>query len=517
MPAAAPPPPLPPSAGLGPWLLGLGLAALAVGPALVAGEAPGHGLTDLWPAIWAFDEAARAFPGVVTHTERLAAPAGMAVWLAAPLKAWLFAPFTLAFGAIPSFSLALGAARAATVGLAAWAARGAGRGPAGQWAFAIAAGAAPFWWGPAWEGIVEGVDGWALFLYLGAEARRRRGLAAAALGLCALSSWYLGAIAVFWLLVAAVADRRALRAAPGLLLAAPALLAFLHAFPGVGADVPGLHAAMGSLHPPEPPFWARAAPAVFGRSPWPGPLPCLLAVAAALRSRRATLLLGAAVLAAVLSTGRGPWWAFPVLDWMRFPDRFLGAALVGVAAAAARAVDALAATHPGRARLLLVLLLADALLLAPQPPALPAGGRPDTTLLSGLPPGAILLDLPGPLSLPPGAPNGSRARARAVLGAQLGTTLRSPFAPDFNGLAAADGLPGAPFGADPLLPGAPAAIPPDLIAEGRQRGIHAVRVRGAELGRRRAADLEQALSSNGFREIARDGPTSLWAWPEPSR
>ena len=511
------PPPLPASAGLGPWALGLALGALAVGPALLAGEAPGHGLTDLWPAIWAFDEAARAFPGVPTHTLRLAAPDGMAVWLAAPVKAWVFAPITAALGAVASFTLALGAARAATVGLAAWAARGAGCGPAGQWAFAIAAGAAPFWWGAAWEGIVEGVDGWALWLYLGAEARQRRGWAALALGLCVLCSWYLGAIAVFWLAVLAVRRPRALGAAPGLLLGLPALAAFLAAFAGVGPAAPGLHAAMGSLHAPPLPFWLQDAAPVFGRSPWPGLLVLLTGVFGALHARPAALALAAAAAAAVLSTGLGPWWSLPVLDWMRFPDRLLGAALVGVAAAAASGLDALAARRPRAAALALALLLAEALLLAPQPPVLPRGGAPDRTLTDALPAGTVLLDLPGPLVFPPGEPNGSRARARAVLGAQLGQDLRSPFAFDFNSLAAADGWPGAPFGADPLRSSGGPSISPDLIKDGQNRGISAVRVRGAELGRRRASALEDALRESGFREIARAGATSLWAWPAAPR
>jgi hypothetical protein len=499
------------AAAPGGWRLAWALAlAWGLGPALPAlarGELLGQPYTDLYPAVWGLWWFAEQQPGLPTHCAQLAWPGGMDFYYASPLRGWLAWPLVAAAGVPAAWNLLTVAARVATVLAAFGAARAWGLGAAGALTAAAVYGASPFFQGYAVEGIVEGTDGWALAGWLWLEGWRRaaprgpRGVALAAAGfaLAVTSSWYQAACAC--LLAAAMGPRAWAGAAGGLALAAPGLWAFLGAFPAREALDPAVRASMGTALLPSPP---GALPGLnpFARTSWVGLVAPLLALGAA-RRRPAV----AATLAVIwlLSLGRGPIYELPPFSSLRFPYRLHAATLACLALLAGETADALAARRRAFA-LLGPLIAVEGLLLSPVEPLLPGAPAEVPAIYREIPPGGgAVLDLPGPLAMPPGAINRSRPRARWFLYAQTAHGRPSPWRPDFNsvGVAAADdGLDGA-RALDPLAR-RPA---PEVLS--LPATVDAVVVHRGEL-RGNADDAARLLDAAGWVRIAEDGERWLY-------
>lgn len=407
------------------WLLavlwGVGLAV----PVLAAGELIGQPYTDLYPAVWGLWTAADAWPGIVVHTTQLAFPEGMGFYYSSPLKGWLAGLLVPVLGVPATWNALTIAARVATVGLSGHAARAWGLSTHGALVVAAAVGCSPLFQGYAVEGITEGTDGWTLALWAWAVGRGRPGLAAVGLALTVVSSWYLGAVACLLAVLAGLRDRRALWSLLGLVLAAPALMGFLGAFGGGAPLDPKVRAAMGaSLQVPSPGILAGLNP--FAITAYTG----FVLTAAALASRKRWVWL--ALLPAVLSLGAGPWYELPVLSALRFPYRWHVATLAILGVAAGHWAD--------RVRWGWVLgpaIVLEGLLLSPIEPVLP-GAPAEVPAIYARVDGPIL-DVPGPVALPPGEVNLSRPRARWFLYAQTAHGQATPWAPDFNAVGAQGG------------------------------------------------------------------------------
>ena len=369
-------------------------------------------------------------PGLPLHTEQLGAPEGMGFYYSSPIHGWLAWPLIPLLGVAGTWNLLVVLARFATPVLAFLAARAWGLERSGALVAAAVYGCAPFFHGFAVEGIVEGLDGWTLPLFLLAHFKGRRWLAAPAFALVVLSSWYLGAVAC---LLALFLGRKAWPSALlGLLLATPFVWAFGLAFPesaAIPAEVRGL---MGTELLPSLPGLVTDNP--FAKTSWVG----LVAPALALlvvRERRLTACV--LVLFWVLSLGVGPHFELPGLSSLRFPYRLHAGVLVVLAGLAG-----LGAQRWSWGAWLAPVLVLEGLLLSPVEPLIPGAPAGPHPIYEELPEGPVLLDIPGPLAMPPGEINPSRPRARWFLYQQVFHGRRSPWIPDFNGVgvAAEDGL-----------------------------------------------------------------------------
>lgn len=478
-------------------LLALGWGLGPALPALLAGALLGHPGTDLYPSVWALWAGAQGDALLPSSTTLLGYPQGMGLALASPLKALAGRALIPVLGLAGTWNALLLAARVATV-LAAWAAgRAWGLSPRGALVAAAVWGCSPFFHGYAVEGIAEGTDGWTLALWAWALGRGRNLLAAPLLALTLLSSWYLGAAALLLLALVAPARPRALLSLAGLPLAWPALGAFLSAFPGVGPLDDAVRASMGApLLPRAPGLLPGLQP--FALCAWVG----VVVPALALLGRQRLALL--ALLPALLSLGIGPWYELPGLELLRFPYRLHAATLAILALAAGRAAER------WRAPWLAPLIVAEGLLLSPVEPLLPGSPADVPTIYERV--DAPLVEVPGPVAMPPGQHNPSRPRARYLLYHQTTHHQPSPWTPDFNGVGVADGdawldalLPW-----DPLRPGAPPAdLDPTLVPALRSAGVPLVMVQRAELGPARAAALVAALQAQGATVVATDPARTL--------
>ena len=490
------------------WIAALILAlAWGVGPALPAllrGELLGQPFTDLYPSVWGLWGFARAQPALPGHTELLGFPEGMGFYYSSPLKGWLAWPLLAVLDLPSTWNLLTVAARVGTV-LAAWgAARAWGFGPRGALAVAGIYGCAPFFQGYAVEGIAEGTDGWTLALLALALGRGNPIGAALALALTVLSSWYLGMCGCLLVCLAALRDARALAALAGLLLAAPALLTFLHAFPGTAPLDPAVRAAMGApLHLLARPGLAEGLNP-FAITAWVG----LLTVGAALWSRSRYLLLAA--VPALLSLGLGPLYDLPVLELVRFPYRWHALTLLLLGAAAGTTAD--------RWRwgwLLGPLVVLEGLLLSPIEPLIP-GAPAEIPALYAQVDGPLLV-VPGPVARPPGEINPSRPRARSFLYFQTAHGQPSPWVPDFNsvGVSAASSLV-TPFQAwDPVeQPEAPSRLEAGALGRLRRAGVQLLMVERAGL-RDRAPAFEAELRRQGAHLVGETEERALYGLGPP--
>ena len=485
------------------WGVGLAL------PALARGELVGHGWTDLYPSVWGLWGFARTWPALPNHTDLLGFPGGMGFYYSSPLKGWLAGGLLPLLGLVATWNVLTVLARVGTV-LAAWAAgRAWGLGPSGALVAAAAFGCAPFFHGYAVEGIVEGTDGWTLALLLWALGRRRVALAAPLLTLTILSSWYLGAAGCLLTAMASLRDRRALASlALGLALSAPALAQFSGAFSG-GEPLPdGVRAAMGAPLLPRPPG-AQPGLQPFAITTWIG---LSLGIAALVGARRHPRLALLAVVPAVLSLGAGPWYDLPVLEALRFPYRWHAATLALLALLVGRLADQ-------RGWLWLGPLIAfEGVLLSPIEPVLPGASAEIPPIYAHT--SGPVLDVPGPVGLPPGQINPSRPRSRYLLYFQTGHGWPSPWVPDFNsvGVSAGNSLveplrawDRVEVAGNGLTPAQ--ALPPAIVAELAQAGVaHMVLHRG-ELGDRTTRLLGAALIAQGAAPIADDGERWLFDLP----
>jgi hypothetical protein len=219
--------------------------------------------------------------------------------------------------------------------------------------------------------------------------------------------------------------------------------------------------------------------------------------------QRPWLALGA-LLCWVLSTGRGPWFDLPVLAMVRFPYRlvvgtlFLAAPIVGLAAQRWR-----------HGAWLALAVIAEGLLLSPVEPVLPGAPADPPAPYSAVAP-TVLLDVPGPVAMPPGVRNASRPRARYLLYAQAFHGAASPWSFDFNAVAPVDPAPWlASWRAlDPLVEPGGNAAPPSVAAL-RAAGVAQVMLHPRALGGR--ADLARgALQDAGWSLVAYDAEQELW-------
>ncbi len=286
-------------------------------------------------------------------------------------------------------------------------------------------------------------------------------------------------------------------AAGGLALAAPGLWRFLGAFPDRQALDPAIRAAMGtSLLPAPPGITGGLNP--FAKTSWVGITAPILALRAA---RERPRVAAAALLFWLLSLGRGPWYALPPLAALRFPYRLHGATLAALALLAGAGADRLR-----RGAWLAPAVALEGLLLSPIEPILPGSPAAVPAIYQELPSAArVVLDIPGPVAMPPGAINRSRQRARWFLYAQTAHGRASPWRPDFNAVgvqALEDGLDGV-RALDPLEgrpPPAGLSIPP---------AVDAVVVHRRELkGRAQAAAA--LLEAEGWSRLARDDERWLY-------
>jgi hypothetical protein len=501
------------------WCLALAWGLLPALPALLRGELLGHGLTDLYPAVWGLWTAAQAWPALATEAPLLGAPEGLPWIYQSPLRGWVAGPLLPLLGLRWTWNLLLLAARVGTV-LAAGAAGAAfGLRRAGQLTVAAAFGCAPFFHGYAVEGIIEGADGWCLGLLLVALGRGRAGWAAVALGICVWCSFYAGAAGCALVGVLGLSRPRRWLAFAGLLLGLPLVLAFAQAFPDGAPLEPAVRRAMGVQ-----PLLARpgAAPGLqpFAMTTWIGPSLAL----AALAGRGATLPLALAPL--VLSVGDGPWDALPGFAQLRFPYRWHAATLALLALSAGAWAD--------RRRwrgLLAPIIVVEGLLLSPIEPVIPGAdpGPPAPCALlaahaagggAAVEDGALLV-IPGPVALPPGRPNPSRGRSREVLFAQTCHGRPTPAVPDFNSVGVRRTAPAlSPLLAyDRVAGGRGGPLAPGAVAGLQALGVRAVVLMRDDPGLTDEEDLRQGLLAQGARRVGGLEPAprspELWALPGP--
>ena len=138
----------------------------------------------------------------------------------------------------------------------------------------------------------------------------------------------------------------------------------------------------------------------------------------------------------------------------------------------------------------------------------------------GLDDGALLV-IPGPVALPPGRPNPSRGRARAVLFAQTCHGRPTPAVPDFNSVGVRRTAPAlAPLLAyDRVAGGRGGPLAPGVVAGLQALGVRAVVLMRDDPGLTDEEDLRQGLLAQGARLVGALGPApgspELWALPGP--
>lgn len=488
-------------------LLTLGQAVLPAVPALARGDLLGQPYTDLYPSVWGMWAFAQASELLPTHTSWLGFPEGIGFYYSSPLHGWLARLLLPVLSLTSTWNLLVVASRVATVALTWAAARAFGLRPVGAATAVVVLACSPFFTGYAVEGIVEGTDGWTLALWALAVGARRPVLSVLAMALTIVSSWYLGAAALLLAALAAPWHRTARWSLLGLVPAAPFIVAFAHAFPGASPLDPSVRAAMGA------PLTLRAPGILpgtnpFARTTWIGAgLPLLLLAG---RSRLALL----ALVPAVLSLGRGPWYELPVLELLRFPYRWHAATLAILALAAGRLVDAWLRGGRRWVVWLPVLLWVEATLLSPIEPVIPGAPADHPAILAQV--DGPLLDIPGPVAMPPGQINRSRPRARYLLWDQVVHQQPSPWVPDFNGVGVVPRRPALDAIAawDPLVSDDPPdALDPATVDWLRSIGVAQVMVHRRELGSERSASLARALAAAGLIRVATEGDRQLWRLP----
>ncbi len=487
------------------WGAALLLALVwAVGPllpALVAGQIPGSPYTDLYPSVWGLGWFAQHQPGFPTFAHALAAPAGMGFYYASPLHGWVGWPMMEVGGAAFAYSGTLILARFATVAVTFGALRAGGLGGVGALVGAAVYGASPFFHGYAVEGIVEGTDGWPLPLWAWMVWRDRRALAAVALALAVLASWYHGIVVCLLAAGWGFHRRAAWASLGGLLLTAPFVWAFTQAATGASPLPDSIRRAMGAALEVRDPASLAAGSNPFAKNTWVGLIgPVLAGIGLTQPGRRGWVLALAAC--AGLSFGWGALYHLPVLEQLRFPYRWHAGTLFALALLAGAGAD-----RAGR-WVWAPLIVLEGWLLSPIDPLVP-GAPAEAPALYDRVTGPVLLEVPGPVALPPGTLNPSRPRARYLLYYQLHHHAASPWAPDFNGIAA---TPPAPWLAafadwDPVVGGPETTL--DLAAA-RADGVTQVMVHRGELGRRQAG-FEAALVAGGARLLHADGDLALYA------
>ena len=157
------------------WYFTLFLAIVwVIGPAaptIISGQLLGHPWTDLYPSVWGMwwfaSEQPFAFPtSLPMFADGLGAPVGMPFFYSSAIHGALATPLLSMFSLVTTWNTLTVAARIGTVLAAYGAAKAWGLSSRGAIVAASIFGCSPFFHGYAVEGIVEGVDGWALALWL---------------------------------------------------------------------------------------------------------------------------------------------------------------------------------------------------------------------------------------------------------------------------------------------------------------------------------------------------------------
>jgi len=470
----------------------------AIGP-LIRGELIGHGLTDLYPSVWGLWIFTEAQPGLPNATKMIGN--GMGFYYSSPIKGWLAWPFISLFGLPATWNMLVLAARIATIVCSYAAARAWGVGQKGALAAAAVYGCSPFFHGYAVEGIAEGSDGWTLALWAWAIGARRFRLAAVPFALTILSSWYLGMVACLLAALACLWDRRVLWSGFGLLLTLPAVYQFATAFPGAAPLEAGMRASMGaSLTIPEPGWHDGLYP--FAKNTYVG----FIVLWAALMSRTRWVL--AAAIPAILSLGVGPIYDLPVAELVRFPYRWHAATLALLAPAVAITADRLRWGY-----WLGPLIALEGLLLAPTEPLLPGADAEIPEYTQHIK--HSVLEVPGPVAMPPGKVNRSRARAQYILYYQTAHGGSTPWAPDFNSVGVnAPELPEriqAIQRLDPLI-----SSPNETIELDVKLPFHSghIVIQKRRLGAKRSSQLAQALEQAGWSKAFDDANVTVFSNPD---
>ena len=131
-----------------------------------------------------------------------------------------------------------------------------------------------------------------------------------------------------------------------------------------------------------------------------------------------------------------------------------------------------------------------------------------------------MLEVPGPVTLPPGVINPSRLRSRALLYFQTAHRQPSPWVPDFNSV----GVKGDTALVDPFRGWdrleirhngrtEPAGLPPGSLEALQDAGVRHVVLDRKELGEARTRRLEQALEAGGAVPSAADDRRVLLTLP----
>lgn len=494
----------------GDWRPVLALAVLwGVGPALPAlwaGELLGQPWTDLYPSVWGLWWFAQGSPGdgiLPLFTSLLNHPTGMGFYYSSPLKGLAAIPLLTVFSVPAAFNALTVLARMGTVLASAGAARAWGAGTAGMLLAAGAWGCSPFFHGYAVEGIVEGTDGWPLALWAWAAGRRRWGLSAVFVGLSVVASWYLGACALLLAGLAGLRDRRAWLGLLGVLPALPFVVAFGGAFSGGVPLDPSVRRAMGaSLTIPRPGSFSGMHP--FAMNTYVGWV--LSAVLLAARPRLALW----ALIPAILSLGWGPWYSLPGLEMLRFPYRWHAATLAILALAAARSADRWRHGH-----VLGPLIVLESLLLGPAEPVIPGAPVEVPALVLAI--DGPVVDVPGPVALPPGVHNPSRPRSRWVLYFQTVHGQPTPWRPDFNSVGvAAEPEPrlGPLLAYDRVAGGRGGPLDPGTVKGLETLGLRWILIHGEDPGLIDADALLEGLIGQGAEVVDHDSSHWLVRMPD---
>ncbi|MBN1337425.1 MAG: hypothetical protein JXB39_15830 [Deltaproteobacteria bacterium] len=498
------------------WLAAAALALLwGIGPAIPAlfeGGLLGHPWTDLYPSAWGLHWFVSHQPGLPLHAPEIGWPEGMGFYYSSPIHGWLAWPLVAAGVDLAwVYDLLVLAARVAGVLTAFGWLKAEGLEDRGALAGTALYACAAIFHGYAVEGIVEGVDAWTLPLWGLCVARRRPVASIFAFAGVIASSWYLGAAA---LLVAAVRAREtrhvAISAAGGTLLALPLFLAFQGAFPDAAPLDPAVRAAMGTpVRIPTPGVLPGVNP--FALTSYVGWLGCGLLL---LGARRRPWLAAGAGFAWVLSLGVGPWYDLPGLSMIRFPYRLVAATLFLAAPVVGVAVDAVS-RRSRWAGLAAPLIALEAWLLSPVDPLIPASSADVPAIYAEVEP-TVLLEVPGPVALPPGVRNPSRPRARYLLWYATLHGAASPWRPDFNAMAPTEEPTWLASwrNVDPVGRQAGGNAPPTPdIAGTRAAQVRQIMVHEDEVGAARAKSIYGALFASGARLVASEGDLNLYLLP----
>jgi hypothetical protein len=459
-------------------------------PSLLQGGLLGSPHTDLYPSVWSLWACWQQSTDWL-HTGLLNFPDGSRWYPPSPIKSLLAGPLLMILPLHVVYNVLTIAARVATVVCAYKAAKAWSLTDAGALTAAAIYGCSPFFHGFAAEGIIEGTDGWALALWALAAGRNHRGGMAAGLALSVLSSWYMGACCCLLAILSAVRDRRALWSFAGLIPAAPFIWSFFTAWPEMQQIPSAVRLAM-SAQPelPTPNLLDSQDPAAMNTYiGW-------VAIAASLFSRKRWILF--ALIPGLLSAGvlRD----LPLLELLRFPYRWHAATLAILALGA----GSWASQRPW----LGWLIAAEGLLLSSVPLLLPPSNADvDEAYLEVSGP---ILDIPGPVQMPPGVHNPSRRRAGQWLYAQTLHGQALAWEGDFNGLGQAPSGLRIWRSQDPLWVEERISID-EAAVQGLERvGIRYIAVHGPALGTKRTADISEELENAGAERVDTGGRVLLF-------